>query len=80
MKPKNHRQKPLSIKPLQREVFFRWKKYLLNQIFLGNYEEIYVEGGDLMKANDLIAKIKVVPNLAALNQANNAIETALNRS
>ncbi len=43
----------------------------------GIIEEIYVEGGDLIKANDLIAKIKVVPNLAAVNQANNAIETAL---
>ncbi len=43
----------------------------------GIIEEIYVEGGDLIEANDLIAKIKVVPNLAALNQANNAIETAL---
>ena len=42
----------------------------------GIIEEIYVEGGDLVKANDLIAKIKVVPNLAALNQAQNAIETA----
>ena len=43
----------------------------------GIIEEIYVEGGDLIEANDLIAKIKVVPNLAALNQANNAIEAAL---
>lgn len=42
----------------------------------GIIEEIYVEGGDIVKANDLIAKIKVVPNLAALNQAQNAIETA----
>jgi len=42
----------------------------------GIIEEIYVEGGDLIKANDLIAKIKVVPNLASLNQAKNAIETA----
>ena len=42
----------------------------------GIIEEIYVEGGDLVKANDLIAKIKVVPNLAALNQAQNSIETA----
>lgn len=43
----------------------------------GIIEEIYVEGGDIVQANDLIAKIKVVPNIAALNQANNAIETAL---
>ncbi len=42
----------------------------------GIIEEIYVEGGDLVKANDLIAKIKVVPNLAAVNQARNAIESA----
>ncbi len=42
----------------------------------GIIEEIYVEGGDLVEANDLIAKIKVVPNLAAVNQARNAIESA----
>ncbi|MCF6223347.1 MAG: efflux RND transporter periplasmic adaptor subunit [Flavobacteriaceae bacterium] len=42
----------------------------------GVIEEIYVEGGDIVKANDLIAKIKVIPNLSALNNARNAIRSS----
>jgi HlyD family secretion protein len=42
----------------------------------GVIEEVYVEGGDYVKSGDLIAKIKVVPNLNALNDAKNAIEDA----
>ena len=42
----------------------------------GVIEEIYVEGGDILKANDLIAKIKIIPNLSSLNNAKNAIQSA----
>ncbi|MEO0528504.1 MAG: efflux RND transporter periplasmic adaptor subunit, partial [Bacteroidota bacterium] len=35
-----------------------------------------VEGGDFVKSGDLLAKIKVVPNLNALNDASNAIDAA----
>jgi HlyD family secretion protein len=52
------------------------EEVLIKPNISGVIEEIYVEGGDLLKANDLIAKIKVIPNLASLNQAQNAIETA----
>ncbi len=52
------------------------EEVLIKPNISGVIEEIYVEGGDLLKANDLIAKIKVIPNLATLNQARNAIETA----
>ena len=58
------------------EVFLPLEEVIIKPNISGIIEEIYVEGGDLVKANDLIAKIKVVPNLAALNQAQNAIETA----
>jgi len=59
---------PGSILPLE--------EVLIKPNISGVIEEIYVEGGDLVEANDLIAKIKVIPNLASLNQAKNAIETA----
>lgn len=52
------------------------EEVLIKPNISGVIEEIYVEGGDILKANDLIAKIKVIPNLATLNQANNAIQTA----
>ena len=52
------------------------EEVLIKPNISGVIEEIYVEGGDLLQANDLIAKIKVIPNLATLNQAQNAIETA----
>lgn len=52
------------------------EEVLIKPNISGVIEEIYVEGGDLLKANDLIAKIKIVPNLSALNNAKNAIQTA----
>lgn len=52
------------------------EEVLIKPNISGVIEEIYVEGGDLLKANDLIAKIRVVPNLSALNNAQNAIQTA----
>ncbi len=57
-----------SINPLE--------EVLIKPNISGVIEEIYVEGGDILKANDLIAKIKIVPNLSALNNAKNAIQTA----
>tara|TARA_R110001583_G_scaffold6491_4_gene32773 strand:- start:11601 stop:12710 length:1110 start_codon:yes stop_codon:yes gene_type:complete len=52
------------------------EEVLIKPNISGVIEEIYVEGGAILKANDLIAKIKVIPNLSALNNAKNAIETA----
>jgi len=42
----------------------------------GVIEEVFVEGGDYVKSGDLICRIKVVPNLNALNDARNAIDEA----
>lgn len=39
----------------------------------GVIQEIYVKGGDIVKKGDLIAKIKVIPNLSSLNNAKNEI-------
>lgn len=52
------------------------EEVLIKPNISGIIEEIYVEGGDILKANDLIAKIKIIPNLSSLNNARNAIHSA----
>ncbi len=52
------------------------EEVLIKPNISGVIDEIYVEAGDLVQANDLIAKIKVIPNISSLNQANNAIDQA----
>ncbi|QWX84083.1 efflux RND transporter periplasmic adaptor subunit [Cellulophaga sp. HaHaR_3_176] len=50
------------------------EEVLIKPNISGVIEEIYVEGGDYVKSGDLLAKIKIVPNLNALNSAKNTIE------
>ncbi len=52
------------------------EEVLIKPNISGVIEEVYVEGGDYVKSGDLLAKIKVVPNLNALNDAQNAIDDA----
>lgn len=52
------------------------EEVLIKPNISGVIEEVYVEGGDYVKTGDLIAKIKVVPNLTALNDARDAIDQA----
>ena len=52
------------------------EEVLIKPNISGVIEEIYVEGGDYVKNGDLLAKIRVVPNLNALNDARNAIDEA----
>lgn len=52
------------------------EEVLIKPNISGVIQEIYVEAGDLVEANDLIAKIKVIPNLSSLNQAQNGIDRA----
>ncbi len=52
------------------------EEVLIKPNISGVIDEIYVEGGDYVKSGDLIARIRVVPNLNALNDAKNAIEDA----
>ena len=52
------------------------EEVLIKPNISGVIEEVYVEGGDYVKSGDLLARIKVVPNLNALNDARNAIEDA----
>ncbi len=52
------------------------EEVLIKPNISGVIEEVFVEGGDYVKSGDLLAKIKVVPNLSALNDAKNAIDEA----
>ena len=52
------------------------EEVLIKPNISGVIDEIYVEGGDYVKSGDLLAKIKVVPNLSALNDARNTIDEA----
>lgn len=52
------------------------EEVLIKPNISGVIDEIYVKGGDILKANDLIAKIRVIPNLSALNNSKNAINAA----
>ncbi len=52
------------------------EEVLIKPNISGVIEEVYVEGGDYVKTGDLLAKIRVVPNLNSLNDARNAIDEA----
>lgn len=52
------------------------EEVLIKPNISGIIDEVYVEAGDYVKSGDLIAKIKVVPNVSSLNSANNQISTA----
>ena len=52
------------------------EEVLIKPNISGVIEEIYVVGGDYIKSGDLLAKIKIVPNLSALNDARNSIDNA----
>ena len=52
------------------------EEVLIKPNISGVIEEVYVEGGDYVKTGDLLAQIRVVPNLNALNDARNAIDEA----
>jgi len=51
------------------------EEVLIKPNISGVIQEIYVKGGDNVKQGDLIAKIKVIPNSASLNNAKNAIQS-----
>lgn len=52
------------------------EEVLIKPNISGVIEEVFVEGGDYVKSGDLLARIKIVPNLNALNDARNNIEEA----
>ncbi len=52
------------------------EEVLIKPNISGIIEEIYIEAGDQIKSGDLIAKIRVIPNVSSLQSAKNAVETA----
>lgn len=52
------------------------EEVLIKPNISGVIEEVFVEGGDFVKAGDLLVRIKVIPNLNALNEAKNTIDEA----
>ncbi len=52
------------------------EEVLIKPNISGIIDEIFVEAGDVIKQGDLIAKVKVVPNINTLTSANNSINSA----
>lgn len=51
------------------------EEVLIKPNISGIIDEIFVEAGDVIKSGDLIAKVKVVPNVNSLNSAKNNINS-----
>ncbi len=52
------------------------EEVLIKPNISGIIDEIFVEAGDQVKAGDLLAKVKVVPNVSALTSAKNNINSS----
>ncbi len=52
------------------------EEVLIKPNISGIIDEIFVEAGQTIKAGDLIAKVKVVPNVSSLNNARTSISSA----
>ncbi len=52
------------------------EEVLIKPNISGIIDEIFVEAGDIIEAGELIAKVKVVPNVSALTSARNGINAA----
>jgi len=52
------------------------EEVLIKPNISGIIDEIFVEAGDIIETGDLIAKVKVVPNVSALTSAKNGINSA----
>lgn len=52
------------------------EEVLIKPNISGIIDEIYIEAGNRIKAGDLIAKIRVIPNVSSLQNAKDAVTTA----
>ena len=55
------------------------EEVLIKPNISGIIHEIFVEAGDVIKSGDLIAKVKVVPNVSSLTSAKNNIKSSNNQ-
>ena len=51
------------------------EEILIKPNISGVIEEVYIEAGEYIKSGDLIAKIRVIPNVSSLTSAKNSIAT-----
>ncbi len=49
------------------------REILIKPMISGIVSEVYVEAGDFVKQGDILAKIRVVPNMVSLNNAENRV-------
>ena len=52
------------------------KEIEIKPVVSGIIDEIYIEEGDLVKKGDLLAKIRIIPNMINLNNAKSRVEVA----
>jgi len=52
------------------------EEVLIKPNISGIIDEVFVEAGDIVQSGDLIARVKVVPNVNSLNSARNSINSA----
>ena len=52
------------------------EEVLIKSNISGVIEEVYIEAGEYIKSGDLIAKIRVIPNVSSLTSAKNSIATS----
>ncbi len=52
------------------------KEIEIKPVVSGIIEELYVEEGDMIKKGDLIAKIRIIPNMINLNNAKSRVDVA----
>lgn len=52
------------------------QEVLIKPNISGLVEEVFVQAGDIIKSGDLIARIRVIPNVGNMNSAQNQVENA----
>ena len=52
------------------------EEVLIKPNISGVIEEVYIEAGEYVKSGDLIAKIRVIPNVSSLTSAKNSIASS----
>jgi HlyD family secretion protein len=52
------------------------QEILIKPVVSGIIDKIYVEAGDIVQKGDLIARIKIIPNMVSLNNAENRVKQA----
>ena len=52
------------------------QEILIKPVVSGIIDELFVEAGDIVQKGDLIARIKIIPNMVSLNNAENRVQSA----